>query len=211
MKKTVIFLFLILCMTAVNTGCQKKQEADFVLENPKENKDNEKQAEKTEGKEDVKEEKSDSEKEKSAENIFVYVCGAVQKPGVYELLPGQRICDAIAAAGGLSEQAAGDSLNQAEVLSDGQMLRVLTIEEAAAATEQAGQETAESSHDGRVDINTADVSALMSLPGIGQSKADAIIAYRNEHGAFKAPEELMNISGIKEGVYQKIKDSIKVN
>lgn len=206
MKKTVIFLFLILCMTAVNTGCQKKQETDFILENPKEYTDNEKQ---TEGNKDIKEGKSDSEKEKSTENIFVYVCGAVQKPGVYELLPGQRICDAIAAAGGLSEQAAGDSLNQAEVLSDGQMLRVLTTE--AAATVQPGQETAESSRDGRVDINTADASALMSLPGIGQSKADAIIAYRNEHGAFKAPEELMNISGIKEGVYQKIKDSIKVN
>lgn len=208
MKKTVIFLFLILCMTAVNTGCQKKQETDFILENPKEHTDNEKQ---TEGNKDIKEGKSDSEKEKSTENIFVYVCGAVQKSGVYELLPGQRICDAIAAAGGLSEQAAGDSLNQAEVLSDGQMLRVLTTEEAAAATVQPGQETAESSRDGRVDINTADASALMSLPGIGQSKADAIIAYRNEHGAFKAPEELMNISGIKEGVYQKIKDSIKVN
>ena len=206
MKKTVIFLFLILCMTAVNTGCQKKQETDFILENPKEHTDNEKQ---TEGNKDIKEGKSDSEKEKSTENIFVYVCGAVKKPGVYELLPGQRICDAIAAAGGLSEQAAGDSLNQAEVLSDGQMLRVLTTEEAAAV--QPGQETAESSRDGRVDINTADASALMSLPGIGQSKADAIIAYRNEHGAFKAPEELMNISGIKEGVYQKIKDSIKVN
>lgn len=208
MKKTVIFLFLILCMTAVNTGCQKKQETDFILENPKEHTDNEKQ---TEGNKDIKEGKSDSEKEKSTENIFVYVCGAVQKSGVYELLPGQRICDAIAAAGGLSEQAAGDSLNQAEVLSDGQMLRVLTKEEATAATVQPGQETAESSRDGRVDINTADASALMSLPGIGQSKADAIIAYRNEHGAFKAPEELMNISGIKEGVYQKIKDSIKVN
>ena len=208
MKKTVISLFLILCMTAVNTGCQKKQETDFILENPKEHTDNEKQ---TEGNKDIKEGKSDSEKEKSTENIFVYVCGAVQKPGVYEFLPGQRICDAIAAAGGLSEQAAGDSLNQAEVLSDGQMLRVLTTEEAAAATVQPGQETAESSRDGRVDINTADASALMSLPGIGQSKADAIIAYRNEHGAFKAPEELMNISGIKEGVYQKIKDSIKVN
>lgn len=208
MKKTVIFLFLILCMTAVNTGCQKKQETDFILENPKEHTDNEKQ---TEGNKDIKEGKSDSEKEKSTENIFVYVCGAVQKPGVYEFLPGQRICDAIAAAGGLSEQAAGDSLNQAEVLSDGQMLRVLTTEEAAAATVQPGQETAESSRDGRVDINTADASALMSLPWIGQSKADAIIAYRNEHGAFKAPEELMNISGIKEGVYQKIKDSIKVN
>ena len=208
MKKTVIFLFLILCMTAVNTGCQKKQETDFILENRKEHTDNEKQ---TEGNKDIKEGKSDSEKEKSTENIFVYVCGAVQKPGVYEFLPGQRICDAIAAAGGLSEQAAGDSLNQAEVLSDGQMLRVLTTEEAAAATVQPGQETAESSRDGRVDINTADASALMSLPGIGQSKADAIIAYRNEHGAFKAPEELMNISGIKEGVYQKIKDSIKVN
>ena len=208
MKKTVIFLFLILCMTAVNTGCQKKQETDFILENPKEHTDNEKQ---TEGNKDIKEGKSDSEKEKSTENIFVYVCGAVQKPGVYELLLGQRSCVAIAAAGGLSEQAAGDSLNQAEVLSDGQMLRVLTTEEAAAATVQPGQETAESSRDGRVDINTADAFALMSLPGIGQSKADAIIAYRNEHGAFKAPEELMNISGIKEGVYQKIKDSIKVN
>lgn len=96
MKKTVIFLFLILCMTAVNTGCQKKQETDFILENPKEHTDNEKQ---TEGNKDIKEGKSDSEKEKSTENIFVYVCGAVQKPGVYELLPGQRICDAIAAAG----------------------------------------------------------------------------------------------------------------
>ena len=150
MKKTVIFLFLILCMTAVNTGCQKKQETDFILENPKEHTDNEKQ---TEGNKDIKEGKSDSEKEKSTENIFVYVCGAVQKPGVYELLPGQRICDAIVAAGGLSEQAAGDSLNQAEVLSDGQMLRVLTKEEATAATVQPGQETAESSRDGRVDIN----------------------------------------------------------
>ena len=91
------------------------------------------------------------------------------------------------------------------------LVRVLTTEEAAAETVQPGQETVESSRDGRVDINTADASALMSLPGIGQSKADAIIAYRNEHGTFKAPEELMNISGIKEGVYQKIKDSIKVN
>ena len=69
MKKTVIFLFLILCMTAVNTGCQKKQETDFILENPKEHTDNEKQ---TEGNKDIKEGKSDSEKEKSTENIFVY-------------------------------------------------------------------------------------------------------------------------------------------
>ena len=99
MKKTVIFLFLILCMTAVNTGCQKKQETDFILENPKEHTDNEKQ---TEGNKDIKEGKSDSEKEKSTENIFVYVCGAVQKPGVYELLPGQRIC--AAGAGDCREQ-----------------------------------------------------------------------------------------------------------
>ena len=176
MKKTVIFLFLILCMTAVNTGCQKKQETDFILENPKEHTDNEKQ---TEGNKDIKEGKSDSEKEKSTENIFVYVCGAVQKPGVYELLPGQRICDAIAAAGGLSEQAAGDSLNQAEVLSDGQMLRVLTTEEAAAATVQPGQETAESSRDGRVDINTADASALMSLPGIEMCIRDRMSSTAN--------------------------------
>ncbi len=92
------------------------------------------------------------------------------------------------------------------------MLRVLTTEEADSSNGAArAGDCREQSGDGRVDINTADASALMSLPGIGQSKADAIIAYRNEHGAFKAPEELMNISGIKEGVYQKIKDSIKVN
>lgn len=193
LKKTVVFLLLILCMAVIETGCQKEQEEDFILENPKEHTDD----------------NAVKEKE-SQESICVYVCGAVNTPGVYELSAGQRICDALAAAGGLTEQAAGESLNQAEVLSDGQMLRVLTIEEAAA-EEQTEQAVSEDNSDKRVNINTADASAFMQLPGIGQSKADAIIAYRKEHGDFKAPEELMNISGIKEGVYQKIKDSIRVN
>ena len=64
--------------------------------------------------------------------------------------------------------------------------------------------------DGLVNINTADKETLMTVPGIGESKADAIIAYRNEHGMFEKIDDLMNIPGIKDGVFQKIKEYIKV-
>ena len=62
----------------------------------------------------------------------------------------------------------------------------------------------------RVNLNTAQREELMTLPGIGESKADSIIRYREEHGAFTSPEEIMNISGIKSAVYSKIRDRITV-
>lgn len=136
----------------------------------------------------------------------VYICGAVVRPGVYEVPEGSRIFQVLELAGGFTEDAAVTELNQAEPVHDGQMLRVLTVEEAAAEAAEA-QETA----DGRVNINTASVEELMGLAGIGESKAQSIVAYREEHGAFSETEELMNITGIKAGVYEKIKNNIKVD
>jgi len=143
---------------------------------------------------------------KKKESICVYICGAVTNPGVYKLDEGKRICDGIAAAGGVLEDAAAEELNQAEYLTDGQMIHVPTKEEAKQKEDAQG-----SREDGRININHADIEELMTLPGIGESKAEAIISYREEHGNYQSTEDIMNISGIKEKVYSKIKESITVN
>ncbi|MGN0342851.1 MAG: helix-hairpin-helix domain-containing protein [Roseburia sp.] len=135
---------------------------------------------------------------------YVYICGAVEEPGVYEVPEGTRICDVILAAGGLTEDAAQETVNQAEPVTDGEMIRIPSQQEELMAAEAAEQ-------DPRVDINSATAEELMTLPGIGESKAESIIAYREEHGGFSDIEDLMNISGIKEGVFDKIKDYIRVN
>jgi competence protein ComEA len=142
------------------------------------------------------------------ETCCVYICGAVQNPGVYELMAGSRIYEAINMAGGLLEHASEDSINQAEELVDGQMIKILTKEEA---KDQASAQTEQKESDGRVNLNTADADELMSLPGIGEAKAMSILSYREERGSFSSIEDIMNITGIKEGVYSKIKDYITVN
>ena len=154
--------------------------------------------------------------------IFVHLCGAVKEPGVYEVESGSRLYEVLKRAGGLTEAACDTFLNQAQVLTDGSQIYVPTKEEVANGSldnpvnsqgqvgetaENATTKTEDSSKD-KVNINTADVSELMTLSGIGESKAKAIVEYRESNGAFKSIEELMNISGIKEGVFQKIKDSI---
>lgn len=135
--------------------------------------------------------------------LMVYVCGQVNNPGVYELPEGARVTDAITAAGGMTEAAASEYLNQAATLADGQKICVPTPEEAE-------QETVLQQKDGKVNINTADVNELMSLSGVGESRAEAIVRYREETGGFRSIEEIMNIEGIKEGIFQKIKDKICV-
>lgn len=144
--------------------------------------------------------------ETGPQTIFVYVCGAVEKPGVYELPPGSRVYQAIAAAGGMSGDADEKSLNQAELLEDGQQITVWTLEEAAASPAAGGEEEAA----GKINLNTASRESLMTLPGIGEAKAEAIMAYREEHGGFKTPEEIQQVEGIKEKVFEKIKDQIEV-
>lgn len=135
----------------------------------------------------------------------VYVCGAVQNPGVYELPKGARVGAAIEKAGGFTQNAAA-TYNLAEKVADEQMIQVLTVEESSQM-----QTVKTESEDGRINLNTATAEQLMTLPGIGQSKADSIIAYRTENGSFQSIEDVMNITGIKEGVFVKIKDSITVN
>jgi competence protein ComEA len=143
--------------------------------------------------------------------IFVYVCGAVKDPGVYELKAGDRIYEAIDMAGGFSEDACEEAINLADEASDAQMIWVPTVEEAAeGGLSQTGDDEGQAD-DGLIDINSATAAELMTLPGIGQSKADSIISYRDANGSFARPEDIMNVDGIKEGVYNRIKDSIKVN
>lgn len=146
---------------------------------------------------------------KEEKTCLVYVCGAVVAPGVYELDDGSRIYEAVELAGGFMEDAAEDVLNLAESVTDGQMIRIPTEEEQEAAGRQGAE--ADSAADGKLDLNRADVAALMELPGIGQSKAEAIVGYREEHGPFSQAEDLMKVEGIKEGVFNKIKDRIKVD
>ena len=135
------------------------------------------------------------------DSIFVYVCGAVLWEGVYELPDGSRVYEAIQRAGGFADDAAVTSINQAEVLEDEARIYIPTMDELAAEQVQ---------NDGKVNLNTATKEELMTLPGVGESKATLIIQYREEYGGFQTIEDVMNISGIKEGLFYKIKDYIKV-
>ena len=136
--------------------------------------------------------------------IYVYVCGHVETPGVYQLPAEARVCDALQLAGGVTEDGNPEALNQAECMTDGQTLYVPGLDEN---VDVAGM-TQQSKEDGLININQADREMLMTLPGIGESKADMIIQYREEHGNFQSIEELMDIPGIKEGVFNKMKEKI---
>ena len=150
---------------------------------------------------DIEISEEDTEEEQSgADWIYVHVCGEIQNPGVYELGVGSRVYEAIEAAGGLTEDAATEGINQAKLLEDGQQLLIPSIHQMEVPVD-----------DGKININQASKEELMTLSGIGEAKADAIIRYREAHGGFQSPEELMEIEGIKEGVFQKVKDQIKVS
>ncbi len=136
--------------------------------------------------------------------VCVYVCGCVAKPGVFYLDKGARVYDAIQLAGGITDDGDMRAVNQAETVADGQQIYVPFIEEGQGVAAEDGSDT-------RVNINTADISQLTTLPGIGESRAKTIIAYREEHGAFKDVSDIMNVTGIKEASYNKIKDLIRVN
>ena len=143
--------------------------------------------------------------------IYVYVCGQIQKPGVYTLPEGSRIYDLFALAGGFTKEAATDYWNQARLLKDGEMFYVPTREEAEGRQLEGGRTgNAQTDDTGKVNINTASKEELMSLPGIGEAKAAAIITYREKNGLFSSIEELKQVEGIKEGVFSKMKDYIEI-
>lgn len=147
--------------------------------------------------------------------IYVYICGEVINPGVYELSGDSRIYEAVDAAGGFTENAARECVNLASKVSDGMQITIYNREEAAsllADSAPVGENAGKSgtSGSGLVNLNTATKEELMTLKGIGESKAEDIIRYREKSGGFKKIEDIMKISGIKENGFQKIKDSITV-
>ncbi len=151
----------------------------------------------------------------SGSTIFVHVCGKVNDPAVYEFENGARVVEAIEKAGGFMENAATDYLNLAKELSDGEKIYVPDKEEAAGLKPQNEGIAAESSGnvvsaDSRININTASKEELLSLKGIGDSRAQDIINYRTENGKFAAIEDIMKVPGIKQGAFNKIKDNIRV-
>ncbi len=141
--------------------------------------------------------------EEELPTLMVYVCGAVENPGVVELEEDSRVVDAVALAGGMTPEADETYVNLAARLQDGEKVYIPTSEEVAAW--ESKQEK-----DGFVNINTADAEALSTLPGIGDAKARSIIAYREENGDFQNIEELMKVPGIKESLFRTIEDRISV-
>ena len=165
-----------------------------------------------------------------AKTLVVHICGAVSAPGVYELPAGSRIIDAVEAGGGFLPEAEEACCNLAEEIVDGCQIYIMTKAESCAdgqTEKKAGIQTSPDSdmqttdrnvrsnsapalENGLVNLNTADVAALMTLPGIGESRAKAIISYREQHGAFAQIEDIMKIRGIKQAAFSKIKDKITV-
>lgn len=137
-----------------------------------------------------------------APNIYVHVSGSVVNPGVYEVPEGTRVYEAVEAAGGFSKEADRDYVNLVEVLRDGEKVYIPSTDEILAGSVEADS--------GLVNINTATVEKLCTIPGIGETRAKAIVDYRSQYGNFATVEDLMNVSGIKEGTFNKIKDYIKV-
>lgn len=182
------------------------------------------------------EDKSDAAEEK-VEEINVYIVGCVNKPGLVTLIKGQLVFDAINAAGGATEEADIENVNMAYKLQDNVMLKINSKKEASAVKKSpaaqpavlgnnaAGKgieittdskgvvvgEQAVGMAGGKIDINTADVAQLDTLPGVGPETAKDIVAYREKNGGFKKPEDIMKIPGIKTSKFNKMKDSIVAN
>lgn len=138
----------------------------------------------------------------SVGTAFVHMCGAVIYPGVYEVPTDARVCDVLLLAGGFAENARAESVNMAQQVYDGMQVVIPTRSEEEAPVVQ---------NSGKINLNTATKEELCTLPGIGNSRAEDIILYRTIHGGFSTAEEIMQVSGIKEATYSKIKDLIWVD
>jgi len=137
--------------------------------------------------------------------LRVYVSGAVHQPDVYPLLPDSIVKDAIMAAGGATDDADLDRINLALPVADGQHVYVPRLGEEDPPVQPPSDQRA---GEGKININTADVAALDSLPGIGPALAQRIIDYRQEHGPFARLEDIMEVSGIGPGTFEKLRDLI---
>ncbi len=221
--RRLLGLFLLFLCLLFAGGCQSKETVvleteDLVYEEPEAAEEN--------GQEE-REAEAVAEEQMEEAHLFVHMCGAVRNPGVYELEKGSRIFEAIEAAGGFREDACENYVNMALQLEDGWKIVIPTVEESEAVLAAEGTSEAvfsggqpdgagisgsgvKEGESGLIDINTASKEALCSLPGIGGSRADSIIAYREKNGGFAKPEDIMQVEGIKEGMFSKLKDKICV-
>lgn len=154
-----------------------------------------------------------TEQEKTGTVLYVHVCGAVVREGVYRMAEGSRVVDAITAAGGFLPEADSAYYNLARQLLDGQKIYIPTKEETkeinpAQRMEEVPGGTQEDAKEKKINLNTAGKEELMTLPGIGEAKAEAVLDYRKRVGAFRAVEEIKNVSGIGEALFEQIKDRI---
>ena len=139
--------------------------------------------------------------------IFVDIKGAVKNPGVYQMKVGDRVKDALEAAGGLTEEADGQKVNLAKRIEDQMVIVVPKVGEEAEEI-PAGETRKEATKEGKVNINTATVEELKTLKGVGEKKAEAIIEYRKKNGSFQTKEDLMKVRGIGKKLFESFQERI---
>ncbi|SFB72170.1 helix-hairpin-helix domain-containing protein [Butyrivibrio sp. YAB3001] len=210
-------IILILALMMLLTGC-KRADSEMVLHSEESTILLTEEHEDSSGQKDLAEAVT-LEASTAAEEVLlgVYVCGAVNNPGVYYLSDGSRLIDAVDAAGGFSVDADVTYVNLAATVQDGIKLQIPTIEQVESAANSSSlssydgnEPAAETDSNGLVNINKASKEELKTLPGIGDGIAGRIIDYRTENGDFSKIEDIMKISGIKDKMFSKIKDRITV-
>lgn len=149
--------------------------------------------------------------EQTDTELYVHVCGCVKSPGLYQMREGQRVGDAIAQAGGFSEKANRDAVNLAEILQDGVQIYIPSMQEKdlketkESSTGEEGERTGT-----KINLNLATADVLTELSGIGPARAEEIVKYREENGSFSSIDDIKNVPGIGEGIFERIKDLITV-
>lgn len=139
--------------------------------------------------------------------IFVDIKGAVKNPGVYQMKVGDRVKDALDAAGGLTAEADSQKVNLAQRVEDQMVIVVPKVGEEAEEI-PAGATSKEEAKEGKVNINTATVEELKTLKGVGEKKAEAIIEYRKKNGSFQTKEDLMKVRGIGKKLFESFQERI---
>ncbi len=224
MKKRDVKVYLIaVCLLAAGVccGCGSRREqagSDFVLV-PEEESDVTLPPESESVFVSAESAAEDGEEPEVSQVFYVHICGEVNHPGVYEMREGSRIFQAVELAGGFTERAAESYLNMAQKIADGMKILVPSEDDVreAGLLASGGMSGADADgmrmtgdSEGKVNLNTAGKEALMTLKGIGEARAEDIIRYREENGAFRNIEDVMKVSGIKEAAFEKIKDDITV-
>lgn len=194
-KKAIFRIIVIVCVCFLFAACEK-EDVSVELSGEAEHKEQKITGSKNEN--------------KGQDCIVVYVNGAVKHPGVYTMHPGDRIYQAVDMAGGMTSDARKDALNLAETIADAQNIHIMTKSEYRKGHKNNIRKQSGDTDTKLVNINTADKEQLTILPGIGEAKAEAVIAYREEKGFFSSKEDIKKVSGIGEATYTNIKDLITI-